>query len=378
MIAMVDHATFIQHNDEMKESPNVIQEILKERSAPFMFLRHALDGKNPSLLKSFSVQGQETRGNVNFIRLPLLRYVAEYFVTRRLFMRALKTGEDTTYIGFDPLCALVGLYLKKKGGVRKVIFFTSDYSPKRFANSFINALYHRIDKICVFNADEVWNVSTRICDIRKKMGLPARNNIFFPNLPSTDCKKYDQNKRDRHRLITLGLIDKQLDYVGIIDAVGELREEFPDISLDIIGTGPKETELKNHVQENGLANSVHFLGYLSHERALEEISKSGIGLALYNGEWGFNYYGDSAKCREYLAFGLPVLTTDTHSTVDDIRDTGAGLVTGLDKEEYKQALRSIFKDYQKFSKAAYATGTKYNDSVARLLNGLSPLPTTPS
>ena len=49
------------------------------------------------------------------------------------------------------------------------ILYTPHYSPKRFSNNIVNKIYHFIDKICVLNSDEVWNVSSRIHDVRKNM-----------------------------------------------------------------------------------------------------------------------------------------------------------------------------------------------------------------
>ena len=109
---------------------------------------------------------------------------------------------------------------------------------------------------------------------------------------------------------------------------------------------------------------------MSHENALNEISRSGVGLALYNGKWNFNYYGDSMKCREYFCFGLPVITTDTHSTVEEINSYSVGIVCKMDKESYKTALINIFENYMLYSRNSYALADKYKNVHKNILDEL--------
>jgi len=102
------------------------------------------------------------------------------------------------------------------------------------------------------------------------------------------------------------------------------------------------------------------LGHLTLSETLEEASRSGIGLALYTGAWNFNYYGDSTKCREYLFFGLPVLTTDYHSTVEEILSSGAGVVTDISPVSYAENIKYILSNYKELSASSASLGNKYD------------------
>lgn len=202
------------------------------------------------------------------------------------------------------------------------------------------------------------------------MGAEKNKNLFVPNMPAAGYKKYLKNIRNKFQLITLGIIDKQLDFINLFDAISELKNEYPGISLKIIGNGPKEEKYRQYILKNNLQNNVVFLGYLNHQDALKEISQSGIGLALYNGKWGFNYYGDSMKCREYFCFGLPVITTDTHSTVDEIKKNSAGIICKTQKDSYKQAIIKILKNYKKYSNSSVALAKKYDNIHMKLISKL--------
>jgi glycosyltransferase involved in cell wall biosynthesis len=297
MIIVASHANIV--NGKIHEVPvNTIIEILQNRKEEFIFIRHSMNGDFQST--AYFYKNGQVIANKKIpviLKISILRYITEILFTFS-FVYLKRYDSDLCFIGIDPLNALVGCFLKKTKKVKKAIFYTVDFSPKRFANRFLNYCYHTIDKYCVKHSDQVWSVSSRIYEVRKKMGLSNEKNIFLPNVPSSEYEKFVSNNRSPWTLITLGTLSDQIDYVGLFEAVKLLKDEVPSVRLKVIGGGPKEAEYKDYVTSNGLKDYIKFFGQLDHERALEEISTSGIGVALYNGKWNFNYYGDSMKSRE--------------------------------------------------------------------------------
>jgi glycosyltransferase involved in cell wall biosynthesis len=366
MIIITNHTGLVGGNI-YEGTVNTIIETLIGEEKDFIFVRHSMEGGLPSMIYTYK-QGKLIGEKKLFVisRIGFLRYISEVFSTLRYFIFNTPKG-GSVYIGVDPLNAFTGVLLKKFGKVKKTIFYTLDYSPQRFTNKILDYIYHRIDQFCVKYADETWNVSSRIFKIREDMKISAGKNIFLPNIPSEEYKKYFNNKKQKFHLISLGIIGSQFDYFGIFDAIEALKSIYPELLLEIIGNGPKEDEYKKYVVEKGMSENIKFLGYLDHEAALEKISNAGIGLALYNGSLNFNYYGDSLKCREYFCFGLPVVTTDTHSTVDEIKEYNAGIVCEMNKDEYKDALIKIFENYELYSQNAYRLARKYEGIHAKIL-----------
>jgi len=369
MIVTTSHATLI--NGKIYEAPaNNVVELLQKRKQCFVFIRHSIDGKLPSIIYEYK-GGELISSKKLFVlsRVSILRYITEILATYFYFLFK-KHNVEISYIGVDPLNSLSGILLRKAGRFKKVIFYSVDFADKRFKSKVLNYMYHWIDSFCARNADQVWSVSYRIWKIRSKAGVLNKKNIFLPNVPSDNYKMFKNNKKKKYDLITLGIIDEQLDFIGIFDAISDLRMKYPEINLKIIGSGPREDEYQRYVVSRGLEKSIKFLGYLSHENALNEISRSGVGLALYNGKWNFNYYGDSMKCREYFCFGLPVITTDTHSTVEEINSYSVGIVCKMDKESYKTALINIFENYMLYSRNSYALADKYKNVHKNILDEL--------
>jgi len=342
MIVTTSHATIM--NGHIYEVPaNTLVESLKLLNKPFIFVRHSMNGDfNSEVFKhDGSIVSHENL--IPFpVKISFLRYFFEIFFTIIYFLRkSQRKGKIEVFFGVDPLNTVSGLILRRLGVVKKVVFYSVDYSKNRFENKLLNFLYQKLDTACTLNSDEVWSVSTRIVDLRRKMGLEDRKNIYVPNIPSDEYKKYLNNKKDRLCMVTLGIIGSQLEFTKVFITIKKLKKDYPDIKFKIIGSGPMVDYYKKQCEDMGIQDSVIFMGTLGHNEALEQISKSGIGLALYNGSWSFNYYGDSMKCREYFCFGLPVLTTDTHSTVEDIKNNEAGLVVDNNVEDYVDEVKKI-------------------------------------
>ena len=366
MIVIITHSALDGSNPEGMISAAL--NVLIENKYDFFFIKHSILGTFKSKFYIYEKGLLKREGLIFTIRsLPVARYITEILSTF-VFLFSKNKGENII-IGVDPLNALVGLILRLLGRAKKVVFYTPDYSVKRFDNLFLNQIYHFIDRLCVKYSDQVWNVSSRICKVRKEMGLIENRNIFLPNIPSENYKRFLHNVRNRNILITLGALDEQIDYLGLFDAIAILKKSNPSIILKVVGSGPKELFYKNYIKRNNLDRYVIFLGQIDHDKALEEMSRSGIGFALYNGKWGFNYYGDSMKCREYFSFGLPVITTDTHSTVEEIIECGAGVVCDLGCNNYVNAVLEIYKNYNRYSNSSYGLGSKYDKSII-ILNSL--------
>ena len=355
-IAVASHVTLVD-GKQYDGVGNVLIATLSSICKEFIFVRHSIDGLLGSEVHKYRYSKIAKVEKLKVVRkISPLRYLSEVISTVYYFSN--RESVDI-YVGVDPLNGLTGIFLKKLHKIDTAIFLTSDYSEDRFGNKLMSRVYRLIDNYCVRHADEVWSVSSKIVEIRKTMGLSDEKNIFVPNVPPVEYNAFRKNKHDKYNLITYGIIDKQLDFEGAIRAVASLVTKYPKISFTIVGNGPEENRLKALAEKLGVSERVHFKGRQPLDNTLELASQSGIGLALYTGVWGFNQFGDSTKCREYFNYGLPVLSTDTHSTVDDIKESGAGIITDLSVESYVTAIEKIIENYDSYSEKSLMIGRKY-------------------
>lgn len=293
----------------------------------------------------------------------IFKYVQDIFLN---FYYGLKFSKQSNwnmlYLWINPLNAFSWTFLWKIWKTQEIVFYTADYSPKRFKNKVLNKIYHWIDRFCVKNATETWNISSRIQKIREDFWYWNKN-IFFPNYPGCILdSNINKNRTNNFELITSWSLDIQLDYKNLFLAISELREEFPQVKLKIAWDWPLKHEIIKEIDRLGLGKYIEILGFLDFDEYLNYVKKSGIGIALYTGKWDFNYYGDSTKCREYMFFWLPVLTTSFHSTADDIvlNNTWIVLKDSYGSSEIVNSLKYIFKNYDYFSDNAYRLAIKQN------------------
>lgn len=248
-------------------------------------------------------------------------------------------------IACDPLNTFAALILRRLGLVRKVAYYTIDYVPQRFANRRLNDLYHRLDRFCVRHADATWNVSGRIAEGREAVRGMSRSEyprqITVPiamdvgTYPSVPFEETEES-----RLIYAGGLLPHQGVQLVLDAVPAIVEAVPGFVFEITGRGPMEPELRKQIARMGIERSVRFTGYLdSREELRRRMTTAGIGVAMYSADLDrWSRYADPSKIKDYVASGLPVITTDVTSAAVDIDLRGCGFVIPYDKHELAQCV----------------------------------------
>lgn len=349
MIIVAGHARFGQDKKPVHGTGSEIDPFLAKRGRPHILIRHSLFPGVASRVLSFS-KGKFNERFCGFKNLSfLLRTIQEQLVNFYLIFKT--RGRVDLFIGIDPLNAFSGLVAQKLGKIKRVVFYTADYAHQRFKNPLMNWAYHALDRFGIKNANQVWNVSTRIVGQRKKQGVSEEKLFLVPNSPAFEsAKRLPYEKINKHDLVIVSHLTKAIGFPLVFRAIKNLSQKYKDLRLVVIGGGPDEEELKNMVEELGIYKEVVFLGRIPHRKVLDKLSQSAVGLALYTGGEAWTEFGDSMKAREYMACGLPVVMTAIPSTADDVEKNEAGLVVGLEQKEFEEAIDFLFSDPKVYSK----------------------------
>lgn len=354
---IASHVLYKENGDENYGQTHDLYYYLRQRNKEVIFIKHSLEGEFASTIND--QKAKKTKLNNYLIRIPQeiifnLKEVNKYQNNNKV---------PITYVGVDPINSISGFILKILKKIDRNIYFTVDYADIRFNNILLNKIYHFTDKLALIGSDEVWCVSSRIVEKRKKQGIPSKKIKFLPNSPKINDVPYIKYV-DKKDLIIVSNLTKSLNLIPILDVLFALKEEFPDIRLKIIGSGPEEDYFKEIVREKGLYKYVKFLGQKTHDQVLKNIARSFIGFALYTNENSWNYYGDSMKAREYVAAGIPVIINDVPSTADDIQTYKAGLVLkNIDVQRISKFISKCVRDnayYNEMRNNARKLGKKYD------------------
>ncbi len=261
-------------------------------------------------------------------------------------------GKFDTCVACDPLNAVVAIILKKCGRIGRVIFYTIDWMPGRFANPALNAVYHALDRFCVRHCDAAWNISPRIVEIRRSQGLPDDRNVLVP--VGVDLEKIelpDKSDASPRDLVLLGALSPSKGVDLVIEAWPRLKARFPELRLHVIGKTP------NNAVEDGvvyapyeprltaLGDAVILHGVMNHDRVLETLPGFDVSLALYRPtDNNLSRWADPSRVKDYLACGLPVVITDVPEIAKDVAACRAGIVADYTVDALEAAVAAMVAD----------------------------------
>lgn len=279
---------------------------------------------------------------------PLL-YIKDVLYT---FFWCLKSGQRyDIYFASGNLNPLAGIILKKLGFVKKVIYQSLDYYPRRFNNSFFNWLYFKLDKFCVRYSDETWNVNSVMEEARhKKMDMDPE--VFNKQHTVPGCIWFYETKRlpfsqiNRNKIVYRGTLQ---DFMGVdlaINAMPLILKKIPSLVFEVIGIGPDKERLKNLAKALKVSKNVIFHGFVEGREELEKVlSDAALGIATFNTNILDDKVrnSDPGKIKDYMLMGMPVITTNAVYYHQRITEKKCGLVVEYNPEKFAEALIGLLQ-----------------------------------
>lgn len=284
-------------------------------------------------------------------QLPdFMLYVKDFLYTLFWIIGRKKTYD--LFIGLDPLNASSGIVLKKLRIIKKVVYYTIDYMTPRFKNKLLNSIYHRMDKFCVANADETWNVSGQMKTARENYnnmkGEQYSKQYTVPvGVWTNKYKPLLLNKINKNKIVYIGSLRPIMGLELVIQSMPHILKKIPTVQLNIIGGGPEEERLKSMAALLKIDKQVVFHGWIKDRQMVGKLlSNAVIGLATFNEKIRKDEVrnADPVKIKEYMAFGLPVITTKAINNYKDIIKSKSGFVVDYDPIKLADAVLLILKD----------------------------------
>ena len=259
------------------------------------------------------------------------------------------------FIGLESAYTLAGIFLKKLGIVRKVVYYVSDYSPNRYPNKLFNNIYLGLDRFCAKHADYIWDVSPAMHPARIKAGLNPKESapvILVPNaLFKNQISPVYLSKIIPFSLVYAGTLTKSNGPDIAVEAMHYILKKFPKSSLHIFGSNSADqARIKALIQKYSLEKSVIFHGFITQVADITEaIHTYSIGLAPYLDISGSHRkYGDATKLRLYMGAGIPVITTSVPPLGKEIAKYGACIIIKEDVKTLANAVKELFSDKEKY------------------------------
>ena len=184
-------------------------------------------------------------------------------------------------------------------------------------------------------------------DIARDFNVNKKNiNVINNGLDIDIFVPYKEIKRNQTKLITTASADvalKGLDYT--LKSLASLVNDFPEISLLVIGKMKKGGHTSRLINELGIKDKVLFKTGLSKEEIAKEYASSSIAIvsSLYE---GFGY-----PVIEAMSCEVPLIATNVSSIPELVGDY-AELIPAENTDALSSAIRSILHDYSQYKNIA--------------------------
>lgn len=372
-VAMISHFAF-KDMGEGAVFPQNIRNFLLKKIGKLTYIDHPFPLSNfPASQITIYQNGVKTYQLTSpKLEMPtLILFTYQFFLT--IFFLIRKPIIYDLFIACDNLPMISVYILRKIGFIKTLVYYTVDYSPKRYSNIFLNYLYQRMDRLACMISDMNWVTVEDMITAKVQNGLDRKKCAPFAVVPigfnKEEIVNKSTNNASRFNLFFVGVLYEKQGLQLVINAMPKIIRMFPHVKLTIIGSGPFEKQIKQLVERLELKSYVTFTGYINnHKKIVSLLTKNGgIGLATYTPSLGdYTYYADPSKIKLYLLCGLPIITTKVPPIAKVIERKKAGLIINYSEKDLIHALESLIqeeKTYYLYRNNALKIAEGYDDNL---------------
>lgn len=300
----------------------------------------------------------EVRDGVTILGLPRVDRWRRPWLWRRLLLQAAHTGADI-YHFHDPELLVFVARLGRRTGAPTIydvheaypeFFAVKDYLPAvvrypmAWAFRILEPRLARRHDALVF-ADEQTPQAFRNVD---------RPKVVLPNYPNTDlldagAAAVATVARREPVVLYLGGLERNRGSRLMIDAFARVLQRRPDARLLHVGhfMPPRlEDEVRSQARTAGIDRSLEFTGRVPFAEVGAHLARAAVGWVTWQ-PFAKNRMNVPTKLFEYMAFGLPVVSSDLESTRPFIEPGVTGLlVPADDTKAHADAILAMLDDRQ--------------------------------
>jgi glycosyltransferase involved in cell wall biosynthesis len=284
-----------------------------------------------------------------FFSLPLNYLI--YLQQALSSFRRRKNHDLTVFVGENYFCTFCGILLRKVGKVDFVIYRVMDFFPLPPGGlyRYLNRVFYVFDKFCLKNSDYIWFTTEGHIVGREKYGYFNRQEYRYRIIPlGLDSRKFISkpiNVQNRYSLVYCGVISRYHMLDLLFEVIQDLKKDFANIKLNLIGSGPDETYFKQLAKEMNLQENIEFHGFVEEGDRFKELMANNIlGIAFYRNEENFMKYTEPAKVKYYLSFGVPALVSKVPLIAYELDEKRVCFAVNNEKDEIEKTIKRFILD----------------------------------
>ncbi len=318
--------------------------------SPWGNIRHGLGLHLLGLASPYTVPRWGFR---RMLRRPLsaLGWILELGILPSLFLTyvAQIRGHIDVFIGEGHWDIILGLLLRALGRTRVVVYDDFDYQPGfQPVSGLRRRMTAALERFGIRRADLVISVGERLARLRRAQG--AREVLVIPN--GVDVHLFSKAHLQRQvsgfrrpTAIYVGYLGAWAGVDLLLDAAALVAREIPNLRLIILGHGmPLEVEaLRAGIDQRGLAPIVEYRGKMPYEALPAHLADADLGLAMFR-PLDLTRYAFPLTVVEYMAAGLPVVTTTDTEAAELVLSSGVGAAVRFEAEAVAEVMVDMLKD----------------------------------
>lgn len=371
-IAIISHFSF-KDKEKGAVFPQSIRDFLIQRMVKVTYIDHPFPFSNfpSSQIRIYEKQFKTYQLTSPKFEPPILiLFIYQIFLT--FFFMIRKPAKYDLCIACDNLSFISVFIFRKLGLIKRLIYYTVDYSPKRYDNFLLNSIYQYLDRLACRISDRNWVAVEKMIAVKVQNGLNLKECSPFQVVPmgfsAEDIVIKPVKEINRFNLVFVGLLFEKQGLQLVISALPKIIRKHPEIRLTVIGSGPYENAIKRLVEQQKVTLYVKLTGYIDdNEKIVKLLTDCGVGLATYVPAIGdYTYAADPSKIKLYLLCGLPVITTQVPPIAQEIASKRAGIVIDYSEEDLISGIEKLLKKdkvYYAFRKNALQMAKAYDSNL---------------
>lgn len=223
----------------------------------------------------------------------------------------------------------------------KVIYMAHGFHFYKGAPKLNWLIYYPVEKFCSCFSDMIITINNEDYQraktfhakwVEKINGIGVDLEKFAPNDNIRAAKRLELGLDDNDiMLFNVGELTRRKNQHVIIEALNQLKD--PNIKLFICGRGESEAALKAMVNDFGLGDSVHFLGY---RRDINELCCAADIFVFTSLQEGL-----PRALMEAMANGKAVVCSDIRGNIDLIDNEKGGFIVSNEPKEVAKAVKVL-------------------------------------
>jgi colanic acid/amylovoran biosynthesis glycosyltransferase len=187
-----------------------------------------------------------------------------------IFFSIRRDRPDVVHLAWGHYPSLVGYLVKKwSNTIALSIFLGAHDLESRYQCT--SPVLKRADAVFTHaktNLDSIYNLGAKSV------------NVVYRGIDLNHIEQYRTIKKSPRSILAAGRLIPKKGFADVIRAFEQVIQDFPDASLQILGTGPEMQRLKQMAFRKDLVSSIYFRGHVSHSTVLEEMAKSEIFILM--------------------------------------------------------------------------------------------------